>query len=176
MTWFDFAVIGVVALSGLLAMARGFVRELLSLAGWIIAAIVTFVALPHARGPVKDVVGSQTIADIGSGIVIFLVVLVISGFATAWITRRMPGGTFGFLDGLLGLAFGLVRGALLVALAYLLLQYAFKDENMPDWVTQAKTKEYLQQGAEILKKLNPEEWFEKSRKMIEDGTKKPPQQ
>src|SRR5262249_28735710 len=42
MNWFDFAVLGVLALSGLLAMARGFVKELLSLAGWIIAAIVTF--------------------------------------------------------------------------------------------------------------------------------------
>ena len=38
MNWFDFAVIGVVALSGLLAMARGFVKELISLAGWIVAA------------------------------------------------------------------------------------------------------------------------------------------
>ena len=175
MNWFDFAVIGVLALSGLLAMARGFVKELLSLAGWIIAAIVTFIALPYVREPVRNLVKSQTIADIGAGIVIFLIVLVICGLITGWLTRRMPGGTFGFLDGLLGLVFGLARGALLVALAYVLLQVAFKADNLPKWVTDAKTKPYLDEGADLLRRLNPEEWFEKGRKAIEDGTKKAPQ-
>jgi membrane protein required for colicin V production len=176
MNWFDFAVLGVLALSGLLAMARGFVKELLSLAGWIIAAIVTFLVLPHVREPVRNIVKSQTIADIGSGIVIFLVVLVICGLITHALTRRLPSGTFGFVDGLLGLVFGLLRGALLVSLAYLLLNFAFKSDNLPPWVQEAKTKPYLDQGADILKRLNPEEWFAKGLKTFEDETKKPPQQ
>ena len=155
MNWFDFAVLGVLALSALLAMARGFVKELLSLAGWIIAAIVTFLALPYVREPVRNLVKSQTIADIGAGIVIFLVVLVICGFITGWLTRRMPGGTFGFLDGLLGLVFGVARGALLVALAFLLLKFAFKENNLPNWVVEAKTKPYLEEGAALLQRLNP---------------------
>lgn len=176
MNWFDFAVIGVVALSGLLAMARGFVKELLSLLGWIVAALVTFLALPYVREPVRNIVKSQTIADIGSGIVIFLVVLVLMGIITHALTRRLPSGTFGFVDGLMGLVFGLARGALLVALAYLLLQVAFKDEKtMPPFVQQAKTKEYLDQGAALLRRLNPEEWFERGRRAIEDNTKKPQQ-
>lgn len=172
MNWFDFAVLGLLAMSGLLAMARGFVKELLSLAGWIIAAIVTFMALPYVREPVRNMVKSQTIADIGSGIVIFLVVLVLCGLITHALTRRLPSGTFGFVDGLLGLVFGLARGALLVSLAYLLLNFAFKSDNLPPWVLEAKTKPYLDQGADILKRLNPEEWFEKGRKAIQDGTKK----
>lgn len=174
MNWFDFTVIGVVALSGLLAMARGFVKELLSLLGWIVAAFVTFLALPYVREPVRNIVKSQTIADIGSGIVIFLVVLVLCGIVTHALTRRLPSGTFGFVDGLAGLVFGLARGALLVALAYLLLQFAFKENNLPAWVTEAKTKEYLDQGASILRRFNPEDWFERGRKAIEDETKKPP--
>jgi len=169
MNWFDFVVIGVVALSGLLAMARGFVKELISLAGWIVAAIVTFLTYKYVSEPVKDIVKSQTIADIGSGIVIFLVVLVIWGFATHWFVKRLPGGTFGFIDGFFGLVFGLARGALLVVLAYLLLQVAFKDAT-PTWIAQAKTKEYLDEGAKILETLNPEKLLQR----IIDGTKKPP--
>ena len=171
MNWFDFAVIGVLALSGLLAMARGFVKELLSLAGWIIAAIVTFIALPHVSPIALQLVKSKTIADIGSGIAIFLVVLVICGLITHALTRRLPSGTFGFVDGIFGLAFGLARGALLVALTYLLLDFAFKSNNLPTWVTEAKTKPYLDEGSALLKRLNPEEWFEKGRKAIQDGTK-----
>jgi membrane protein required for colicin V production len=176
MNWFDFTVLGLLALSALLAMARGFVKELLSLAGWIIAAIVTFMALPYVREPVRNIVKSQTIADIGSGIVIFLVVLVICGVITHALTRRLPHGTFGFVDSIMGLVFGLARGALLVSLAYLLLNFAFKSDNLPPWVQEAKTKPYLDQGADILKRLNPEEWFERGRKAIEDETNKPPQQ
>src|SRR5262249_15870239 len=164
MNWFDFTVIGVVAVSGLLALARGFVKELLSLAGWIIAAIATFIALPYVRDPVRNLVKSQTIADIGAGIVIFLVACCICGFITGWLTRPLPGGTCGFLDGLLGLVFGLARGALLVALAYVLLKVAFKEDNLPNWVTEAKTKPYLEDGAALLGRLSPEEWFEKGRK------------
>lgn len=174
MNWFDFAVIGIVLLSGLLAMARGFVKELLALAGWIVAAIVTFVLLPYARDPVRSLVKSHTIADIGTGIVIFLIVLVICGLATSWLTRRMPGGTFGFLDGVLGLVFGLARGALLVSIAFVLLKVAFKEDNLPQWVAEARTKEYLEQGAALIDRLNPEDWFERGRKAIEDGTKKSP--
>lgn len=174
MNWFDFAVLGLLALSALLAMARGFVKELLSLAGWIIAAIVTFVALPHVSPLALQIVKSKTIADIGSGIVIFLVVLVICGIITHALTRRLPSGTFGFVDGLLGLVFGLARGALLVSLAYLLLNFAFKSDNLPPWVLEARTKPYLDQGSDLLKRLNPEEWFEKGRKAIEE--RKAPQQ
>ncbi|MCW5773322.1 MAG: CvpA family protein [Rhodospirillaceae bacterium] len=173
MNWFDLAVLGVVLLSGLLAMARGFVKELLSLAGWIVAAIVTFIALPYLREPVRQFVKSHTIADIGTGIVIFLVVLVICGLATSWLTRRMPGGTFGFLDGILGLVFGLARGALLVSIAYVLLQVAFKEDNLPRWVTEARTREYLDQGANLIRRLNPEDWFERGRKALEDQKKTP---
>ncbi|MBL8663756.1 MAG: CvpA family protein [Candidatus Odyssella sp.] len=176
MNWFDFAVLGLLALSGVLAMARGFVKELLSLAGWIVAAIVTFLALPHVSPLALKLVKSKTIADIGTGIVIFLVVLVLCGLITHALTRRLPSGTFGFVDGLFGLVFGLARGALLVSLAYLLLNFAFKSDNLPPWVLEAKTKPYLDQGADILRRLNPEEWFEKGRKAIEDETKKKPQQ
>ena len=90
MNWFDFVIIGVVALSGLLAMARGFVKELISLAGWIVAAIVTFMTYKYLSAPVNNIVKSQTIADIGSGIVIFLVVLIAWGLATHWFVKRLP--------------------------------------------------------------------------------------
>ena len=66
-TWFDFAVIGVVGLSGLFAMARGFVKELISLAGWIVAAIVTFLVV--VSGIVVAGVGSAVWGLLAGGLV-----------------------------------------------------------------------------------------------------------
>lgn len=101
--------------------------------------------------------------------------MLVSLTITGWLTRRIPGGTFGFLDGLLGFVLGVALAALLVAIAYLLLQVAFKADNLPPWVVQAKIKPYLDDGVALLRRLNPEEWFERGRKAIEDGVKKAPQ-
>jgi membrane protein required for colicin V production len=164
MTWtdgFDIAVIGLVALSGLVAMARGMVKEALALVGWILAAVVTWIAIRNdASAPVRRVIKDNTIADIATGIVIFLVVLMVCWVIIGWIMRRLPGGTFGIVDALLGLAFGLLRGALFVSLAYLLAEFALKD-TMPKWVTDSRSHQWLVRGSTLIKNLNPEEWFAK---------------
>ena len=49
MTWVDFVVLGVLAVSGLLALSRGFVRVVLGLAAWAGAAAFTYWSLPLAR-------------------------------------------------------------------------------------------------------------------------------
>ncbi len=167
MNWFDIAIIGVVGLSALLAMFRGFIKEMLSLIGWVGAAIVTFLVLPYARPYARQIVKNETVADIGAGVVVFLIVLIVWAFLSGFVTRRLRGGAFGFVDGFFGLVYGVARGALLVAIGYLLLQFAYKD-NMPAWATAAVTKPYLERGVAILKELSPEEWFEKGRKAIED--------
>ncbi len=168
MNWFDIAVIGVVALSTLLATFRGFIKEILSLIGWVGAAVVTFVTLDKVRPYARQVVQSETVADIGAGVLIFLAVLVVWAFLSGFVTRRLRGGALGFVDGFFGLVYGAARGALLVAIAYVLLQLAYKENNMPPWVGAAITKPYLETGAAWLRRVSPEEWFERGRKAIED--------
>ena len=49
-----------------------------------------------------------------------------------------------------------------------------QSDAMPRWVAEARTKEYLDQGARFLERLNPEQWLERGRKAIEDRDRKPP--
>ena len=64
----------------------------------------------------------------------------------------------GTLDRSIGFIFGLLRGAVLVCLAYMLFVWAVKEpEDRPPWVEEAKAMPYIQMGAEIIRQIAPEE-------------------
>ncbi|MCB1368373.1 MAG: CvpA family protein, partial [Rhodobacteraceae bacterium] len=63
-TILDAAVAGIILVSAVLAFSRGFVREVLSIAGWILAAIVAFVFAPQAEPLMKEIpVAGEFLAD-----------------------------------------------------------------------------------------------------------------
>jgi membrane protein required for colicin V production len=66
------------------------------------------------------------------------------------------------LDRSLGLVFGLVRGAAVVALAYLIFAALFPPEDRPAWVTEARTEPFMAEGAEVLAAILPERWVAQS--------------
>jgi membrane protein required for colicin V production len=171
MNWFDIAILGVVGLSALLALFRGFIKELLSLLGWVAAAAITFVVLQRFDSEIQELGGklglSKPIPDIAAGVLIFLGVLIIWSLLTGIITRGLRGGGLGFIDSVLGLAFGLARGALLVAIAYLLLQLAYREDNMPEWVKSARTRPYLQEGANLVRRISPDDWLKWGQRQIQ---------
>src|SRR3954471_11887923 len=115
MNWVDLVVLGVIALSGLLAFMRGLVREVLGVGAWIIAA---FVASPYGVFPyiapwVRQQISDQTIADAVAMGAVFLIVLIVLSFVASAISSAVQGVGLGGLDRTLGLVFGLARGALL---------------------------------------------------------------
>jgi membrane protein required for colicin V production len=168
MNWLDYVIIGIVGLSGLLALMRGFLKEILALVGWVGAALATFFGLPYLSPHARELIKSETIADVGSGVLIFIVFLVVWAFATGLVTKRIGDGTLGFVDRVLGFFFGVLRGALLVVLAYLLAQIAFKENNMPAWIQEAKTRPIMEEGARIIQRITPEDWLERGKKALED--------
>jgi membrane protein required for colicin V production len=170
MTYLDIGVIVILAFSGLLALARGLVREILALIGWVVAIVATFILLPRARPIVQqwELVQSQIVADIGTGVVIFLVVLLICALVTGWIGHHIAKSPIGPIDRFLGLIFGVARGALLAVLAFLLFQLAYRPENMPDWVKNAEVRPALERGAELLRRLDVDRWFERAQNAIRE--------
>jgi membrane protein required for colicin V production len=177
MTYLDIGVIVILAFSGLLALARGLVREILSLIGWVVAIVATFILLPRARPIVQkwDLVQSQIAADIGTGVVIFLVVLFLCALVTGWIGNHIAKSPVGPIDRFLGFIFGLARGALLAVLGFLLFQLAYRPENMPDWIKNAEFRPALERGAELLRRLDADRWFERAQNAVrEQFGPKPP--
>lgn len=152
----DIAVALVILFSGLFALFRGFVHEILSVASWVGAAAATLVAFPFAQPEVRKVIAIPLVADLAAGIAIFLVVLVLLSILTRILANRVRGSGLGPLDRSLGLVFGFVRGALLVCIAWLLLVWVLPREDHPAWLLKARTLPLVEQGGTLLVNLLPQ--------------------
>ena len=85
MTWVDLAVLGVLALSALLAFLRGFVREVLGIAAWVGAALAAYLAFPYVRPRVREWLGAPDLVDPVAFLTVFVVVLLILLLVSTWI-------------------------------------------------------------------------------------------
>ncbi|MCA8907512.1 MAG: CvpA family protein, partial [Rhodospirillaceae bacterium] len=73
----DAVVIVIIVLSAIVSVVRGFVREVLAIASWVGAALVTLYGLPYARPYLREVVDQPLIADAITGVVLFVVALMV---------------------------------------------------------------------------------------------------
>ena len=87
----DIAILIILAISAFLALARGFVAEVLSIAGWLGAALVTLWTFNDARPYLRQYIEMQLLADILTGVGIFVVALVIFSTISHLIARVVKG-------------------------------------------------------------------------------------
>ncbi len=162
MNYLDIVVIAIVLISGLLALARGMVRELLSVAGWIAAAFATLYGFGYTRPLAREWIPITWAADAAAGLSIFLVTLVLVTLLSSMIAKRVQNSRFSALDRSLGFLFGILRGGVLLSLAYLLMNWALTAEEQPKWVRTARSLPVLAYGADLLTKLAPDDLMEGS--------------
>ncbi len=152
----DVVVILVLLLSGALAFARGFVREALSIAAWVGAALVTVFLLPHASPVVRDLIDNELAADFIAGVLIFILALVGLSVAGHFATRAIRDSALNMLDRSMGLVFGLLRGVILLSLGYMLFVWLVPDDDdHPDWFSEARTLPLVEEAADILQVIVP---------------------
>ncbi len=156
----DVVLLVVVLLSGLLALMRGFVHEVLSFGAWVGAALVALYAFPYLQPHMRSFISIQVVADIVSGIVLFLAALVVLSLFARAIARRVQESSLSALDRTLGLVFGLVRGGVLVSLAWLIFAWMVPEQQRPAWIQEARAVPMLKQGAEVLRSLVPKAFLE----------------
>lgn len=159
MPWFDIAVLAVLAVSGLLALVRGFVREVLSIASWVGAAAAALFLYPelapHLEG-LFGVIEPGPVANIAAGGVILLVSLIVFSLLAGLIADRVQDSALGPIDRTLGLVFGLVRGAALLCVAYIAAAWLHPPERWPAWAVEARTRPALEAGGGwIVRQLPP---------------------
>ncbi len=147
MTWVDFAVLGVMALSGLLACMRGFVREVLSIGAWIGAFLIAANAQAYGKQFASQWISDPQIAGTASFVVILLVALIILKIVARSISKLVSGIGLGSIDRTLGLVFGLGRGALLAIVAYILAGMTTSIDHWPDAAKDARCLPFIYTGA-----------------------------
>jgi membrane protein required for colicin V production len=156
-TLLDVIVLAVMLLSGLLAMIRGFMREILSIAAWATAAIATLYAFPRLLPQAKAYFNNDTIAAIAVIAGVFVGTLVVATIITSKISDMVLDSRIGALDRTLGFLFGLGRGLLIVVVAFLFFAWLVPDKQQPDWVRSAKSLSVLQSTGNWLMSMLPDD-------------------
>jgi membrane protein required for colicin V production len=118
-TVLDAIVIVVVLISAILAMVRGFVREVLSVASWVAAAAAAYFFYKPIVPLVKPYIESNTVATIVAAAAIFFVALIVASYITMRISDFVIDSRVGAFDRMLGFVFGAARGVLLLVIAVL---------------------------------------------------------
>ncbi len=151
----------VILVSAILAYSRGLVREILSIAGWIAAAVAAFIFAPNAEPLVReipyltDIIGtSSELSIIASFAIVFAIALILTSIFTPIFSGLVQRSAIGGLDQGLGFVFGILRGLVLVMVG--LIVYDYIGANV-DLVEKSKTKELLADSQERVKELIPTE-------------------
>jgi membrane protein required for colicin V production len=182
-TWLDLLLLGVMLISGLLAMIRGFMREVLSIAAWAAAAVATVLLynrlLPFAKANISsDILAAGAV--IGG---VFLVTLLVVSVITVRVSDMILDSRIGALDRTLGFLFGLGRGLIIVVVAFLFFAWLVPTNKQPDGVRLAKSRVVLENTGEWLQALLPQDmdnylsqWFRKRSRDEQDPPDAPPGQ
>src|SRR3979409_1405089 len=143
-TILDLLLLAVMLISGLLAMVRGFMREILSIAAWGAAAVVTLYAFSKLLPTAKTYFNNDTVAAVIVVVGVFVGTLIVVSIVTVRISDMILDSRIGALDRTLGFLFGLARGLLIVVVAFQFFVWLVPDKQRPDWVTGAKSRTVLQ--------------------------------
>ncbi|MFN4087658.1 MAG: CvpA family protein [Alphaproteobacteria bacterium] len=152
----DIAVVGLLLLSAVVAWSRGFVREVLSLASWIGAVLVTIYTFELVQPYVRQIITIELFANAATAVGLFTLALIVFGIIGGRIARAVGQSGHGAVDKSLGFLFGLVRGGLLVAVAYLVVSWVIPWDEQPPWLRDARTTPLIREAAAEIEKLLPE--------------------
>ncbi len=159
-TGFDIVVLLVILISLMMAAGRGLFRELISIAALTIAAFIALFLYGRFRFEAREMISPNWLADGALGLGGFAVFYILLVFAFSGVVKNLRGKDVGFLDRLLGAAFGVARGLLVCALATMVFTASYREAK----AAQDFRDEIKSGGTEIT-----EEMLEKAPQSIRDA-------
>jgi membrane protein required for colicin V production len=119
-SWVDYVIIGIVALSALISLVRGFVRETVSLLIWIGAFVVAWTYFRELAVYLSEWIEAPSLQLGAAFVLLLLAVLMLGGVVGFLIGQLVDKTGLTGTDRLLGMLFGAARGAVLVAILVVL--------------------------------------------------------
>lgn len=161
-TLFDAGVGAIVLISGILAYSRGVTRELMSIAGWVGAAIVAFYFAPQAEPFVReipvlsDLVGDNCELGIFTAFAgVFVIALIVISLFTPLVAGAIQKSALSPIDAGLGFLFGIIRGIALVLVLLIVYDFFIAGGEGYEVVETSKTRVVLAEQQETLAEYIP---------------------
>jgi len=156
-TLLDIVLITVMLISGLLAMVRGFMREVLSITAWALAALATLYSYSKLLPFAKQYFNNDIVAAVAVVGGVFLLTLLIVSVLTIRISDMVLDSRVGALDRTLGFLFGLARGLVIVVVAFVFFNWLVPERSQPGWIKNAKSLFVLKNTGDKLMSMLPDD-------------------
>jgi len=159
MSWLDLVILGIIALSALISLIRGFVKESISLVTWIVAGVLAFRYFSPMAELLEPFVEAPTIRNVAGFAILFVSTLVVGAIINFIMSQLVSKTGLSGTDKALGVVFGGARGVLIVTMVVLLASLT----PMPEasWWQDSAMVGFFQQLAEWLKGIIPADAVDK---------------
>jgi membrane protein required for colicin V production len=155
-TLLDGILVGFTLVSAMLAMVRGFSREILSIASWVAAAAAAFFFYPAVLPYVQPYIDQEQLAMAAAAGIVFIIALIVVTVITMKIADFIIDSRVGALDRTLGFLYGAARGILVVAVGLLFFNWLV-GTNPPAWISEAKSRPLLESIGNTLESMLPDD-------------------
>ncbi|RYY74788.1 MAG: CvpA family protein [Gammaproteobacteria bacterium] len=142
MNWADWAIVIVLTLSSVISLARGFIKEALSLVIWIVALVVANVFSNRLEFLLSDAISTPSLRAITAFVLVFVGVLLIGALLNFCIGLIIKATGLSGTDRLLGMLFGFVRGVFIIIILLIYVPGFVPIKNDP-WFQQSSLIPYF---------------------------------
>ena len=156
-SYLDLGVLGVVLISAILAMMRGFTREILAIGSWGAAAAAAYFFYPQVTPFLTPYIHKENVAQAGAAAAVFLIALIVVSLVTVRISDMILDSSIGAIDRSLGFVFGAARGFLLAVVAFSMFNWLVAEPQQPAWARIAKTRPALEMTANRIIAMLPQD-------------------
>jgi len=157
MNWLDIVIIGVISVSALISLKRGFVKELMSLVTWVAAILIARVYAYDFSHYLSDFANDGKSALVLAFFVLFIGTLIVGSLINFVVSQFVHAVGLSLMDRFLGVAFGVIRGALVIVVGIGLMSLtAFSDS--PVWQSSVIVPHFAQ----------VEEWTKETTKLLSE--------
>lgn len=149
----DYAILAILSLSVVIGLWRGLLKEVLSLATWLLALFVSMRFSPDIMGYLAGAIPDERVQYVVALIVLFVLSALVGVIVTQVISKSAKVVGLGFFDRLLGAVFGVLRGAVVVVILLLLIKASpFADK---DWSNNAVLPQYFSPAVQYFEGMAP---------------------
>ena len=166
---FDLIVVLITIYSMARCAAKGFTISLLSFSKWLIALVITIILVPKFNPWIQNYIESKFIADIGLGILIFVISLFVIINISKAISSTITWSGLGAVDKTFGLIFGIFKGYIICVCIFTLLNWFYPHQEWPVETESTYSFQIIYNGSKFLVKEfpNSEDYYKESEELIE---------
>ena len=133
MTDVDWVIFGIIAISALISLFRGFVKEAISLFLWLFAFGLAMAMSSRLAALLVDWISNPTLRQVAAFALLFFATILVGGLLGQLLHMLLKKAGLGLFDRLLGTVFGAVRGAVIVLVLLMLLPHAIAVDSQAWW-------------------------------------------